>query len=127
MADSYFYLLAWVYGLGFLAAAPVGPVNMMAIHRGTIGRWVNTLACGFGSTLVDVGYLALGLWGGRQILNYLNSRSVQDVLAAVCAMVLLPMGVMFVRRAARMDIRWLARSRKRLRRRPRPSRRHRPA
>ncbi|HUS46735.1 MAG TPA: LysE family transporter [Phycisphaerae bacterium] len=118
MSDSYLYLLAWVYWLGFLAAAPVGPVNMVAIHRGTMGRWANTVACGVGSAIVDMGYLALGLWGGQHILSYLHSRSVQDVLAGVCAVILLPIGAVFLVRAVRMDARWLVRSRRRLRKRP---------
>ena len=118
MLVGYVQLLAWVYGLGLLAAAPVGPVNMVAIHRGVVGRWSHTLACGFGSALVDLGYFALFLWGGQRFLEYLSSPRTRDLVALACAVLLVPIGVLFLRRAVRMDDAGLHRIRQDKRDRP---------
>ena len=118
MINSYLYLLAWVYGLGFLAAAPIGPVNMVAIHRGTMGRWTHTFCCLVGSALVDLSYLALAIWGGGRIIGYLNSPRIQDILAIVCAVILTPMGVVFMIKAVRINVKSLARTRRKLRKAP---------
>ena len=40
--------------MGLAAAAPLGPVNMLAIRRGMIGGWRHTLACGIGSVAGDL-------------------------------------------------------------------------
>lgn len=114
----YVQLMAWAYGLGLLAAAPVGPVNMVAIHRGVVGRWSHTLACGLGSAVVDLGYFALALWGGQRILDYLSNRNTQDTLALACAVLLVPIGVLFLVRAVRMDEAGLHRIRQDKRDRP---------
>lgn len=111
------HILAWVYGLGFLAAAPVGPVNMVAVHRGVIGKWSHTLACGLGSATIDLMYFALAIWGGEHLKEYLQDPHIQKVLAAACAGVLLPLGILMVVRSYRMNLRALVRSRRKMRNR----------
>jgi L-lysine exporter family protein LysE/ArgO len=113
MIPGYIHLLAWVYGLGLLAAAPVGPVNMLAIHRGVASRWSHTLACGMGSALVDLFYFTLAMWGGKQALGFLSEGTAQDVLALAFAAMLVPMGIVFLVRAVRLNLRTLLRSRRR--------------
>ena len=46
---SYIHVLSAAFLMGLAAAAPMGPVNMLAIGRGVIGGWRHTLACGIGS------------------------------------------------------------------------------
>ena len=111
MIPDHLYLLAWVFGLGLLAAAPVGPVNMVAIHRGAVGRWSHTLACGIGSAIVDLGYFLLAMWGGNQVLEYLSNPRTRDILALICAALLIPLGILFLIRAVRLDLRRILRTR----------------
>ena len=111
MIPDFLYLMAWVYGLGLLAAAPVGPVNMVAIHRGAVGRWSHTLACGVGSAVVDLGFFTLAIWGGNQVLEYLTRPNTKLILVSSCAAILLPLGVIFLKRAFRLNLRKIIRSR----------------
>jgi threonine/homoserine/homoserine lactone efflux protein len=111
MIPPIIYLLASAFGLGLLAAAPVGPVNMVAIHRGAVGKWSHTLACGVGSAIIDLGFFALALWGGHQVMGYLQDTRTQDILAAICFALLLPLGILFIYRAGRLDLRRILRSR----------------
>ncbi len=113
----YLYMLLWVYWLGFLAAAPIGPVNMVAIHRGVLGKWTHTLACGLGSVMMDLMYFALILWGGQQ-LSYLQNPHVQRIIAIAGALVLAPLGVLLLVKMFRMRLRDMVRSRRRMRSRP---------
>jgi hypothetical protein len=67
------FRLAFLMGLA--AAAAMGPVNMLAIHRGVIGGW-HTLACGIGSI---TGHLILFSLIHLQPLNHdsLGGRHLQ--------------------------------------------------
>ena len=40
------HVLGAAFFMGLASAAPMGPVNMLAIRRGMIGGWRRTLACG---------------------------------------------------------------------------------
>jgi hypothetical protein len=51
---SYIHVLSAAFLMGLGAAAPMGPVNMLAIRRGVIGGWRHTLACGIGSVTGDL-------------------------------------------------------------------------
>jgi hypothetical protein len=46
---SYIHVLSAAFLMGLAAAAPMGPVNMLALRRGVIGGWRHTLACGIGN------------------------------------------------------------------------------
>jgi threonine/homoserine/homoserine lactone efflux protein len=118
MIGTYVHLLAWVYGLGFVAAAPVGPVNMVAINRGVMGKWTHTLACGFGSALVDTFVFAMVLVGGQALIRALENQAFQDALAVAGVVVLFPLGLRFLVRAVRHDHQAFQEKRNNLRNRP---------
>ena len=48
------HVLAAAFFMGLASAAPMGPVNMLAIRRGMIGGWRRTLACAIGSVAGDL-------------------------------------------------------------------------
>jgi threonine/homoserine/homoserine lactone efflux protein len=50
----YIHVLSVAFLMGLAAAAPIGPVNMMAIRRRVVGGWHRTLACGIGSVFADL-------------------------------------------------------------------------
>ena len=60
----YIDVLSAAFLMGFAAAAPMGPVNMLAIRRGVIGGWRHTLACGMGSIAGDLIRFSVVLLGG---------------------------------------------------------------
>ena len=62
---SHIHVLSAAYLMGLAAAAPMGPVNMLAIRRGMIGGWRRTLACGIGSIAGDLVLFSLVLLGGH--------------------------------------------------------------
>jgi threonine/homoserine/homoserine lactone efflux protein len=107
--------------MGFLAAAPIGPVNMMAIRRGIIGKWTHTLACGAGSAFADllVFSLVLGLLflGGHWIAP-LSSSGFKRGMAIAGMVALVPMGVYFVIHSFRQPLREFARARRQMQSNP---------
>ncbi|MGD0789746.1 MAG: LysE family transporter [Terracidiphilus sp.] len=92
----YIHVLASAFLMGLAAAAPMGPVNMMAIRRGVAGGWRHTLACGIGSIFGDLVFFSLALIGGRYLLSDLSNPKVQVILAAVGVAVLFPVGIYFL-------------------------------
>jgi threonine/homoserine/homoserine lactone efflux protein len=62
------HVLSAAYLMGLAAAAPMGPLNMLAIRRGIIGGWRHTLACGIGSVAGDPILFSLVLLGGHYLL-----------------------------------------------------------
>ena len=99
--------------MGLAAAAPMGPVNMLAIRRGMIGGWRRTLACGIGSIAGDLILFSLVLLGGHYLLSDLSSPTLRIVLAAIGVIVLLPLGIYFLVRAVKQPLRAYTRARKR--------------
>lgn len=97
----YFHVLFAAFLIGFAAAAPIGPVNMMAIRRGVAGGWRHSLACAIGAVLADLTLFSLALLGGHYLLPGLSNPKIQAVLEAIGAIVLLPMGIYFVTLAVR--------------------------
>ena len=99
------YGLARLFGsaflIGFAAAAPIGPVNMMAIRRGLLGGPRHTMACGAGAILGDMVLFSLAHWGGRHFIGELESGRMRSILALVGLLVLLPFGVYFLTFALR--------------------------
>jgi L-lysine exporter family protein LysE/ArgO len=98
---SYIHVLSAAFLLGLAAAAPIGPVNMLAIRRGMIGGWRHTLACGIGSVTGDLILFSLVLLGGHYFLSDLSNPTLQTVLAAIGVIVLLPLGIYFLVRTAK--------------------------
>jgi threonine/homoserine/homoserine lactone efflux protein len=89
------------YGMGFTAAAPIGPVNLLAIRRGVTIRWHHALACGTGAMTIDMAYFALVLLGGRWAVAYLSHPQVQSFLAVSGMIVCVPFGFHFLIKAVR--------------------------
>jgi len=92
----YIHVLAAAFLMGLAAAAPMGPVNMMAIRRGVVGGWRHTLACGIGSVCGDLLLFSLALLGGRYLLPDLANPKLRLTLAAVGVAVLFPVGIYFL-------------------------------
>lgn len=107
----YIHVLSAAFLMGVAAAAPMGPVNMLAIRRGVIGGWRHTLACGIGSITGDLILFSLVLLGGDYLLPDLSNPTLQAVLAAMGAIVLLPLGIYFLVRAVKEPLRAYASAR----------------
>ena len=90
------HVLAAAFLMGLAAAAPIGPVNMMAIRRGVAGGWRHTLACGIGSVSGDLILFSLALTGGSYLLPRLSNPKTHIVLEAMGAAALMPAGVYFL-------------------------------
>ena len=101
----YIDVLSAAFLMGFAAAAPMGPVNMLAIRRGVIGGWRHTLACGIGSIAGDLILLSLALLGGDYFLPDMSNPTFRALLAATGVIVLFPLGIYFLFRAAKEPLR----------------------
>ena len=108
---SYIHVLSAAFLMGLAAAAPMGPVNMLAIRRGVIGGWRHTLACGIGSITGDLILFSLVLLGGHYFFSDLSNPTLQTVLAAIGVIVLLPLGIYFLVRAVKEPLRAYASAR----------------
>jgi L-lysine exporter family protein LysE/ArgO len=96
---SYIHVLSAAFLMGLAAAAPMGPVNMLAIRRGVIGGWRHTLACGIGSVTGDLILFSMVLVGGHYFFSDLSNPTLQTLLAGVGVIVLLPLGIYVLVRA----------------------------
>jgi L-lysine exporter family protein LysE/ArgO len=113
MVRSYIHVLSAAFLMGLAAAAPMGPVNMLAIRRGVIGGWRHTLACGIGSVTGDLILFSLVLLGGHYLFYDLSNPTLQTYLAAIGVIVLLPLGIYFLLRTVKDPLRAFASARKR--------------
>jgi len=109
----YIDVLSAAFLMGFASAAPMGPVNMLAIRRGVIGGWYHTLACGIGSITGDLFLFSLVLLGGDFFLPDLSNPTFHAALAAMGALVLFPLGIYFLVRAVKEPLRAYASARQR--------------
>lgn len=96
MFASHIHVLAAAFLMGLAAAAPIGPVNMMAIRRGVVEGWRHTLVCGLGSVFGDLALFSLALFGGRYLMPGLFMPKFQIILAGIGVVVLFPVGVYFL-------------------------------
>jgi len=101
----YIHVLSAAFLMGLAAAAPMGPVNMLAIRRGVIGGWRHTLACGIGSVAGDLILFSLVLLGGDYFIPDLSNPMFRAVLAATGVIVLFPLGIYFLFRAFKEPLR----------------------
>jgi L-lysine exporter family protein LysE/ArgO len=108
---SYIHVLSAAFLMGLAAAAPMGPVNMLAIRRGVIGGWRHTLACGIGSVTGDLILFCLVLLGGHYLFSDLSNPTLQTILEAIGVIVLLPLGIYFLVHAFKEPLRAYARAR----------------
>jgi threonine/homoserine/homoserine lactone efflux protein len=93
---SYIQVLSAAFFMALAAAAPMGPVNMLAIRRGVIGGWRHTLACGIGSVTGDLVLFSLVLLEGHYLFPDLSNPTLQIVLATIGLILLLPLGIYFL-------------------------------
>ena len=91
--------LGWAFGAGILAAAPVGPVNAVAIRRGLIHRWTHTMFVGLGSVLVETCYVALALWGGYWVLGKIAEEDLHRWVGLPAAGLIICLGLVILRKA----------------------------
>ncbi len=122
MSIANIHVLASAFLMGLAAAAPMGPVNMMAIRRGVAGGWRHTVACAIGSIFGDLALFSLALVGGRYFLPSLSDPKVRTVLEAVGAVLLLPVGSYFLRLAFKQPRRAFSSARRRWSQGPVPAR-----
>jgi threonine/homoserine/homoserine lactone efflux protein len=108
---SHIHVLSAAFFMGLAAAAPMGPVNMLAIRRGMIGGWRHTLACGIGSVTGELILFSLVLLGGHYLFSDLSNPTLQTVLAAIGVIVLLTLGIYFLVRAVKEPLRAYASAR----------------
>jgi L-lysine exporter family protein LysE/ArgO len=113
MVRSYIHVLSAAFLMGLAAAAPMGPVNMLAIRRGVIGGWRHTLAYGIGSVTGDLILFSMVLLGGHYLFSDLSNPTLQTYLEAIGVIVLLPLGIYFLLRAVKDPLRAFASARKR--------------
>ena len=106
------HVLSATFFMGLASAAPMGPVNMLAIRRGLIGGWRHTLACGVGSVTGELILFSLVLLGGHYLFSDLSNPTLQTVLAGIGVIVLLPLGAYFLIRAVKEPLRAYASARK---------------
>jgi L-lysine exporter family protein LysE/ArgO len=109
---SYVRVLSGAFLMGLAAAAPMGPVNMLAIRRGVIGGWRHTLACGIGSVTGDLILFSMVLLGGHYLFSDLSKPTLQSVVAATGVIVLLPLGIYFLAHAVKEPMRAYASARR---------------
>jgi L-lysine exporter family protein LysE/ArgO len=119
---SYIHVLATAFLMGLAAAAPMGPVNMMAIRRGVASGWRHTLACAIGSVFGDLVLFSLALIGGLYLLPGLSNPQLQTVVEAVGAVVLIPVGIYFLTLAVKHPQRAFSSARRRWSEGPIPAR-----
>ena len=111
MFVSYIHVIWAAFLMGLAAAAPVGPVNMMAIRRGVIGGWRHTVACGIGSVTGDLILFFLVLLGGHYFFSDLSDPRLQTVLESIGVIVLLPLGIYLLSRTFKDPLRAYASAR----------------
>jgi threonine/homoserine/homoserine lactone efflux protein len=109
---SYVHVLSAAFLMGLAAAAPMGPVNILAIRRGVIGGWRHTLACGIGSVTGDLILFSMVLVGGHYLFSDLSNPTLQTVLEAMGVIILLPLGLYFLVRAVKDPMRAYASARR---------------
>jgi threonine/homoserine/homoserine lactone efflux protein len=87
------------FGLGFLVAAQVGPVWLLAARSVILGRFITGIMIGLGAATMDMAYGALGLAGAAGLLRISGLRVGLGLLGAA---VLIILGVLALRNATRV-------------------------
>lgn len=101
-------LAASAFVAGIMAGAPLGPVNMVAIRRGLLRHWTRALWVGMGCVALETLYIALGFWGGAQIMERLPAKSFRRWVGLPGAAIILVIGILILLKAVRSHQRVLA-------------------
>jgi threonine/homoserine/homoserine lactone efflux protein len=67
-------LIAIGFGIGLAVAAPMGPVNIMIIHRGVQGGFMSAFVAGLGAVLGDGLYAAIAAFGVTAISDTIENH-----------------------------------------------------
>jgi putative LysE/RhtB family amino acid efflux pump len=86
-------------GLGFLVAAQVGPIWLLAARSVILGRLITGIMIGLGAATIDMAYGALGLAGAASLLRISGLRLGLGLLGAA---VLITLGALALRTATRV-------------------------
>jgi putative LysE/RhtB family amino acid efflux pump len=86
------------FGLGFLVAAQVGPIWLLAARSVILGRFATGIMIGLGAATIDMAYGALGLAGATSLLRITGLRLGLGLLGAA---VLTILGARALRNATR--------------------------
>ncbi len=86
------------FGLGFLVAAQVGPIWLLAARSVILGRFATGIMIGLGAATIDMAYGALGLAGAASLLRITGLRLGLGLLGAA---VLTILGALALRNATR--------------------------
>lgn len=87
------------FGLGFLVAAQVGPIWLLAARSVILGRFATGIMIGLGAATIDMVYGALGLAGAASLLRITGLRLGLGLLGAA---VLIVLGALALRNATRV-------------------------
>jgi threonine/homoserine/homoserine lactone efflux protein len=87
------------FGLGFLVAAQVGPIWLLAARNVILGRLTIGIMIGLGAATIDMAYGALGLAGAASLLRISGLRLGLGLLGAA---VLIILGALALRNATRV-------------------------
>jgi threonine/homoserine/homoserine lactone efflux protein len=87
------------FGLGFLVAAQVGPIWLLAARSVILGRLTIGIVIGLGAATIDIAYGALGLAGAASLLRISGLRLGLGLLGAA---VLIVLGALALRNATRV-------------------------
>jgi threonine/homoserine/homoserine lactone efflux protein len=85
-------------GLGFLVAAQVGPISLLAARSVLLGRLITGIMIGLGAATTDTAYGALGLAGAASLLRISGLHLALGLLGAA---VLIALGALALRSATR--------------------------
>jgi threonine/homoserine/homoserine lactone efflux protein len=88
------------FGLGFLVAAQVGPIWLLAARSAIFGGLIAGIMIGLGAATIDMAYGALGLVGAASLLRVSGLRLGLGLLGAA---VLIGLGALALRNATRVD------------------------
>ncbi len=67
-------LIAIGFGIGFAMAAPMGPVNIMVIHRGVRHGFMSAFVAGLGAVAGDTIYAAIAAYGITSVSNLITDH-----------------------------------------------------
>ena len=87
------------FGLGFLVAAQVGPIWLLAARSVILGRLTIGIVIGLGAATIDIAYGALGLAGAASLLRISGLRLGLGLLGAA---VLIVLGALALRNTTRV-------------------------
>src|SRR5712692_7526739 len=78
---------------GFLASAPIGPINLTIIHEGTRRGFFCALMIGLGAVLMESIYCSIAFAG---FATFFSSRVIKAAMELISFLLMLLLGVKFL-------------------------------